>query len=431
MHRMFVKLRDWDRAALAAIWGLKHALRYRKCSAVLVNSFANLFHTAYHVGFSESIVWMQERSLVIVADNVQRVDADYLEAVVRYYTALFLCQTLRSKKTLSIELGKVVLQINDKLLHQPNEWQIIPILCELLLSHRRIGDTVQTLQNLRHLVRHSQHRTGHIWYYAICLDVLLDTSCCIASYRTCEHFYFKNRESFLGRRERYATSRLFANLWLWCVRYGAWTAAENWLVLLQDQFALSAHDSTINVNTALRIAEGLILTLIQHIEARNAAMIARLRTTIEQLLERVEEALAISKNHVAKFELMRIYYRQVVAPSSRVLRWLAGAARRAHSRNDHLCYDHINHTAKFWNRELPPALETFWLDHGAGNEPRHNAASGGGGGVEIAAQAHSQSFTAGSTFGISNEQLYDFASCVQNHERIYPYSMPLPRARFR
>ncbi|KFB35731.1 hypothetical protein ZHAS_00002631 [Anopheles sinensis] len=435
MHKMFVKLRDWDRAALAAIWGLKHALRYRKGSTVLVNSFANWFNTgwctfvAYHVGFSESIAWMQERSLLIVAENVKRVNAEYLEAVMRFYTALFLCQTLRSKKTLSIELGRVVLQINDKLPYQSNDWQIIPILCELLLSHRRIGDTVRILQNLWDLVRHSRDRMGLIWYYALCLDVLLDTSCTIVPYRKCEHFYFENRPSLVGGRERYAISRLYANLWLWCVRYGAWTAADNWVVLLQDQFTLGAHDSTINVSTALRIVEGLILTLIQHIEARNAAMIGRVRATIEQLLERIEEALTISKNHVAKYELMRIYYRQVVTPSGRVFRRLADASKLAHGRNDHLCYDHINHTAKFWNRELSPALETFWLDHGAGNGPIHNA--GGGGRTVAEDRTHGRSFAAGSAFGISNEQLYDFASCQQNHERIYPFSLPLPRARFR
>nr|XP_040234434.2 adenylate cyclase type 10-like [Anopheles coluzzii] len=421
MHKLFVKLRDWDRAALAAIWGLKHALRHRKGSTVLVKSFANFFHTAYHVGYSESIAWMQERSLEIVAENVHRIDADYLDAVVRFYTALFRCQTLRSKKILSIELGKVVLHINDKLQQQSAEWDIIPILCELLLSHRRIAETVQTLWALQQLIVHQQSSpTGHIWYYAICLDVLLDTSCCIETYRRSENFYYKNRESFLAQRDGFASARLFANLWLWCVRYGAWVAADNWLALLRDHFVLSAYDSTININTAVRILEGMVLTLINHIEARNTAQIRRVRASIETLLGSVEQALAVNRNHVARFELMRIYYRQVVDPRAggTVRRELAAAAKRAHQRNDRLCHDQIEHTAKFWQRELTPALENFWLDHAAGSD-RSDGAS------------RNQSFAAGPAFGIGNEQLYDYASCILNHERIYPYSMPLPRARFR
>uniref|UniRef100_A0A182KCB6 Guanylate cyclase domain-containing protein n=1 Tax=Anopheles christyi TaxID=43041 RepID=A0A182KCB6_9DIPT len=373
----------------------------------------------YHVGYSESIAWMQERSLEIVAENVHRIDADYLDAVVRYYTALFRCQTLRSKKVLSIELGKVVLHINDKLQHQSAEWDIIPILCELLLAHRRIAETVQTLWTLQKLILHQQNPTGHIWYYAICLDVLLDTSCCIESYRRCENFYFKNRESFLAQRDGFASARLFANLWLWCVRYGAWVAADNWLVLLREYFVLRSYDSTININTAIRIVEGMVLTLINHIEARNTGQIRRVRASIETLLGSVEQALSTNRNHVARFELMRIYYRQVVDPAAgNVRRELAAAAKRAHLRNDHLCHDHIQHTAKFWHRELTPALENFWLDHAAGSD-RSDGAS------------RSQSFAVGTSFGMSNEQLYDYASCILNHERIYPYSMPLPRARFR
>uniref|UniRef100_A0A182QFI7 Uncharacterized protein n=1 Tax=Anopheles farauti TaxID=69004 RepID=A0A182QFI7_9DIPT len=359
---------------------------------------------------------MQERSLELVAKNVQSIDADYLDAVVRYYTALFLCQTLRSKKMLSIELGKVVLHINDKLQHQSSEWDIIPILCELLLSHRRIAETVQTLWTLQKLLVHHQYRTGHIWYYAICMDVLLDTSCCVESYRRCENFYFKNRESFLAQRDTFASARLFANLWLWCVRYGAWVAADNWLELMREYFSLSVHDSTINIHTAIRIIEGMVLTLIYHIEARNTTQTRRVRAEIETLLGNVGQALSVNRNHVARFELMRIYYRQVVAPdrgSSACRRQLAAAAKRAQRRNDHLCHDHIQHTAKFWHRELPPALETFWLDHAAGSNQSDGA-------------SQSQSFNAGSPFGISNEQLYDYASCILNHERIYPYSMPLP-----
>ncbi|XP_049548290.1 adenylate cyclase type 10-like [Anopheles darlingi] len=433
MHKLFTKLCDWDRAALAAIWGLEHALQYRKDSTILVNSFANLFHTAYHVGFSESIYWMQECSLEIVASNIDQVDADYLHAVVRFYSALFLCQTLKSKKALSIELGRVVLQITDKLQHQANEWHIIPILCELLLSHRRIADTVETLASLQRLIMHYQYRTGYIWYHALCLDTLLDTSCCIEPYRACENFYFQNRDCFVAPSDPLASGRLFANLWLWCVRYGAWVAADNWLTLLQERFVLSAHDSTINVHTAIRLAEGMILTLIYHIEARNTLMIERVRSSIEELLASIEQALRISRNHIAKYELMCIYYRQVVAPRTMVAlrRRLAEAGKRATTRNDLLCLEHIRHTAKFWHRELPAALETFWLDHAAGSERNYDECDSGGKQGKRSFSVRSLELRNSSSAGHSNEQLYDYASCILNHERIYPYSMPLPRARFR
>lgn len=44
------------------------------------------------MGFSDNIAWMQERSLEIIADNVEHINMDYMKAVVKYYTALIMCQ---------------------------------------------------------------------------------------------------------------------------------------------------------------------------------------------------------------------------------------------------------------------------------------------------------------------------------------------------
>lgn len=115
MFNMFRKLTQWKFAQLAAVWSLKQALKYRRNPSVLVDAFANLFqignktarkcssellnanifstnNSAFHMGFSDDIAWMQEKSLEIVADNVNNVDMDYMKTIIRYYTALLMCQ---------------------------------------------------------------------------------------------------------------------------------------------------------------------------------------------------------------------------------------------------------------------------------------------------------------------------------------------------
>lgn len=44
------------------------------------------------MGFSDDILWMQERSLSIIADNLSLVDVDFMRSIIRYYTALLMCQ---------------------------------------------------------------------------------------------------------------------------------------------------------------------------------------------------------------------------------------------------------------------------------------------------------------------------------------------------
>lgn len=209
-------------------------------------------------------------------------------------------RTIRSTKLLSIELGKVVLKISDTLQYKIGEWHIIPILAELLMSHRKVSEAVTMLYSFQNLAERYQDSSGKAWYYAIAIDILLDTSCCIATYKQCENFYLKNSEALGYQRDAYAVTRLYADLWLWCVRYGAWEIADTWMNKLQEVFVLTPHDSMINVHTAIRVLEGLILTLVNKIEARSILAIVRLQSEIEDLCEKIENALQISKCHEVK-----------------------------------------------------------------------------------------------------------------------------------
>ncbi|XP_058818168.1 adenylate cyclase type 10-like isoform X3 [Topomyia yanbarensis] len=411
MLNLFRKLTKWTLAQLAAVWSLKHALKYRRNPSILVDAFAGMFQIAFHMGFSDDITWMQEKSLNIIADNVDYINMDYMKSIVKYYTALLMCQTIRSTKLLSIELGKVVLRITDTLQYRTGDWDIIPILAELLMSHRKISEAVSMLWSFQSLTARNRDSSGRAWYYAIALDILLDSSCCIETYKSCESFILKNCEAIGYERDAYAVTRLYADLWLWCVRYDAWETADTWMNKLQEVFVLTPHDSMINVHTAIRVLEGFILTLVSKVEARSILAIVRLQGEIEKLLENIEDALDISKCHEAKYRLLEVYYNEVTHPSVSTLNKLAKLRKLAISRNDHLCAEKILHTMQYWRCELSPKIETFWLDH-CSNES-----------VTIENDVRDDEST-------STEYRYNYTNCILNYERIYPYSLPLPRARY-
>lgn len=43
MFQLFRRLTQWKLAQLAAVWSLKHALKYRRNASVLVEAFASMF----------------------------------------------------------------------------------------------------------------------------------------------------------------------------------------------------------------------------------------------------------------------------------------------------------------------------------------------------------------------------------------------------
>lgn len=168
------------------------------------------------------------------------------------------------------------------------------------MSHRKISDAVSMLWDFQALTDRYQDTSAKAWYYSIAMDIMLDTSCCIETYKECESFFLKNCEALGYQRDAYAVTRLYADLWLWCVRNGAWETADTWMSKLQEVFVLTPHDSMINVHTALRVLEGLVLTLVSKIEARNILAIVRIQNEIERLSSNIEDALDISKSHEAK-----------------------------------------------------------------------------------------------------------------------------------
>lgn len=59
------------------------------------------------------------------------------------------------------------------------------------------------------------NRTGIIWYYALCMDVVLDTCYRVITYEECENFYLDETSSFRSPVNSNASSRFYANMWLW------------------------------------------------------------------------------------------------------------------------------------------------------------------------------------------------------------------------
>lgn len=114
-----------------------------------------------------------------------------------------------------MNLGYMSLHINKSCKSSPDQWKVLPILISLLLSQKQIGDILLLMQQSYESVKHKEDRTGLTWYYALCLDVLLDTSFTIVPFNACKLFYMENVEILSCLEDSYGISRFYANMWLW------------------------------------------------------------------------------------------------------------------------------------------------------------------------------------------------------------------------
>lgn len=60
-------------------------------------------------------------------------------------------------------------------------------------------------------------KSGKTWYYALCVDVLLETSITVIPFYKCEQFFQEESDTMLNLRDPEAERRFFTCMWLWFV----------------------------------------------------------------------------------------------------------------------------------------------------------------------------------------------------------------------
>lgn len=234
-------------------------------------------------------------------------------------------------------------------------------------------------------------KNGMIWYHALCLDVLLDTGFTIVSYEDCSQFYLKEITTIRQDGTPEALSRFFANLLLWSIRHGVFEISQVWLAHLKQFFTMEPHGSLNNVFTGLRVIEALILQLAFAIEDRNIELFTYFDQKLKGLTRIVKIALKVPNCFKERFELQLLHFELVKRFKKKNLKQLKNMKEKAVKNLNYLSLELIKHSERTWKCELTPAIRNFWINHSS----KANA--------------------------ISLSQI-DFP------DRIFPYSLPIPKS---
>lgn len=112
-------------------------------------------------------------------------------------------------------MGYITIHISEQILKQSEQCLMLPIIVYLLISQRRLREVFKLLKQFFETMTKIDNKTGIIWYYALSMDVALDTCYNIVSYEECENFCLDESSSFKSPENVNASSRFYANMWLW------------------------------------------------------------------------------------------------------------------------------------------------------------------------------------------------------------------------
>lgn len=209
----------------------------------------------------------------------------------------------------------------------------------------------------------AKNMNGLIWYHALSLDLLLETSFTVVSCKDCDLFFLKNITTFHKDSTHEAQSRFFANMLLWSVRHEIYELAQIWSENLLMCFSMERERSINQTFTGLRVMEAFTLQLVYAIADRDSTLFEHFDKEMKKIEIQMEPAVEISKCFRERLELHRLHFRQVKNFESKSLEILERLKSTAIKEQKFNVVNLIGHTAKLWRHELPEFIENFWINH--------------------------------------------------------------------
>lgn len=156
--------------------------------------------------------------------------------------------------------------------------EIVPSFALLLLQSERIDAMKKLLVEFNAIARHYDDENCLIWYYALSMDLLLDTCHSLITYEECFNFYLELvTSSHYNDKNQEAVSRFIANFWLWSIRNDMRERSERLMEGMRARFKLSIHSTVNDVFTGIRVLEALTL---QYLKTKNTASQSSLHSMI-------------------------------------------------------------------------------------------------------------------------------------------------------
>lgn len=192
---------------------------------------------------------------------------------------------------------------------------------------------------------------GLLWYFALSMDMLLDTGFTIRPYDECNEFFERNLTA-----DDEAYSRLGANLMLFRVRHKVQDVTSTCNIMDRSV------EMTLNgIFTGLRVMETLTLQFANALENKNSNLVLLLQEKTHKLIKELSTALKVVKCFDERFVLHRTHFAIVGKFNTKHLKSLEKLLAVALKNKNFCSLDIIQHTLRLWRRELSPEQENFWL----------------------------------------------------------------------
>ncbi|KAK4883887.1 hypothetical protein RN001_000158 [Aquatica leii] len=363
LYRVFIDLRMWEHAELAATWSLNKSLASDLDFFGLCTAYKNMLNISCQLGKECLTIALEVNGLFLCHRKRSSIEAHELKAVSELYGAIFSSRFLRSAIEHAIHIGYIMLRITSTIHAVQVSLKVLPLMMHALLARRRISEAVTMIQELEYYSAEVNDNSGKAWFFASCIVLQLETGYTLTPYYKCERFYQIEGDTLINIRDPDAERRFYVVMWLWCLRNDEWESALVWYRKLNKFKTALPDDSINNLITYLYLLEGLLIYIVVKINQRSNQAVTDAKREVASLISTLENASNIAKIISPRLHHMKAYLRLIESkdlPKKNILR---KAKKIAEKYDNILELAWMEHSEKAWNNTLSPMFTDFWKQH--------------------------------------------------------------------
>nr|XP_021191693.2 adenylate cyclase type 10 [Helicoverpa armigera] len=337
-----------------------------ECSVVnTCDTYCNAIQVELDRGTPEATAEIEQMAAHSLKSFANPIQADELFAVGKLFMATFRARMARGELAPTIRSGFRALAVSRFLQAEDVSLDLIPDLFYILLTRRRITEAIDILQfALRGNQQDHMSYDSETWYYALCMDMILDAGFQLESPQEISRFaeYAISRGKSAGPSRR----RLVVGLWTYWLRADSERKAKRFE---SEALSWASHQDDGSMSTLLssmRLAEGMLESLARKMDdLRKVVDLMELRSIADRELARLENDARQLRALYPRWCLLRANSSMLSgrhAAATVIFNQASEEAKKMHNRLEEAMVRATNTNSVFWIQNARTGRFVHWRE---------------------------------------------------------------------
>ncbi|XP_043470113.1 adenylate cyclase type 10-like [Leptopilina heterotoma] len=274
-----------------------------KCQLFLL--IANNFEKLENYRLLQIIIY---NIFLMIREKENWSNLEELIVLANVFLAIIKIKFRRGSFAKTVAIGSKLLRLTDILHLNKIKLIVLPLIIESMIRLKRINQTVDLMHELLYLSPIDSDKSSLAWYYALCIDLILDAGITLETYQTCLNFAEKVIDKkYPITRDPEGKKRLIVSLRTWQLRSGI-TVNKILPLSVKSYLNLTKLDELSEGITACRILECHLLTLVNYMNVKKYQESDKLMEKISKIIKLLESKSKINIFIKPRLYLLKAYF---------------------------------------------------------------------------------------------------------------------------